>query len=244
MLNGVNIIFRRELQNYFNTPIGYVFGVSCLFFNFMFFFMGIFDLIPAFFEAKAASIRSYMNLLPITFILMVPAVSMRIWSEERKTGTIELLRTFPLTEITLVLGKFFAAWVYVAGLVFASIPLAIVVALLGDMDYGTTVAMYVGSLLMAGAYVAMGMVISVLTSEQIVAFILIFFSGLFMFLSNFYIISQHLPPDIARLFGFFSHSYHYAGFARGLIDFGDVTYYVSFMALMIILNVWILRRER
>ena len=243
-MEGMKYIFLREIRNYFNTPIGYVFGVSCLFFNFLFFFLGIFDIVPAFFETKEASIRSYMNLLPITFILMVPAISMRIWAEERKIGTIEVLRTLPLTDLSLVGGKFLAAWAFVSGLVLASLPLAMAIYLLGNMDVGTSFALYVGSLLMAGSYVAMGMVISVLTKEQIVAFILIFFASLFMFLSNYYIVSQHLSPGIARVIGFFSHSYHFTSFSRGLLDLGDIFYFISFIALMITINVWVLRRER
>ena len=243
-MDGIKYIFRREIQNYFNTPIGYVFGVSCLFFNFLFFFLGIFDIVPAFFETKEASIRAYMTLLPITFILMVPSISMRIWAEERKIGTIEVLRTLPLTDLSLVTGKFLAAWTFVSGLVLASLPLAITVYFLGNMDVGTTIALYIGSILMAGSYVAMGMVISVLTKEQIVAFILIFFASLFMFLSNFYIVSQHLSPGIARVIGFFSHSYHFSSFSKGLLDLSDIFYYLSFISLMITINVWVLRRER
>jgi ABC-2 type transport system permease protein len=243
-MEGIKYIFLREVRNYFNTPIGYVFGVSCLFFNFLFFFLGIFDIVPAFFDMKEASIRAYMNLLPITFILMVPAISMRIWAEERKIGTIEVLRTLPLTDLSLVTGKFLAAWAFVSGLVLASLPLALAIYMLGNMDVGTSAALYIGSILMAGSYVAMGMVISVLTKEQIVAFILIFFASLFMFLSNYYIVSQHLSPGIARVIGFFSHSYHFTGFSRGLLDSGDIFYYLSFIALMITINVWVLRRER
>ncbi|MDH5655823.1 MAG: ABC transporter permease [Spirochaetia bacterium] len=243
-LDGIKYIFLREIRNYFNTPIGYVFGVSCLFFNFLFFFLGIFDIVPAFFEAKEASIRSYMNLLPVTFILMVPAISMRIWAEERKAGTIEVLRTLPLSDLALVTAKFLAAWAFVSGLIFASLPLAAAVFFLGNMDVGTTVALYIGSVLMAGAYVSLGMVISVITKEQIVAFILIFFASLFIFLSNYYIISQHLSPGMARVVGFFSHSYHFTSFSRGLLDTGDIFYYISFIALMITINVWVLRRER
>ena len=243
-MQGIRYIFQREFSNYFNTPIGYVFGVTCLFFNFLFFFLGIFDIVPAFFETREATIRSYMNLLPLTFILMVPAISMRIWSEERKSGSIELLRTLPLTDLQLVAGKFLAAWAFVSGLIAASIPLAVSISMLGNMDVGTTITLYIGSLLMAGAYVSMGMVISVLTREQIVAFILIFFSGLYMFASNYYIISQHLNPGIARAMGFFSHSYHFSSFSRGIIDTGDTVYYISFMGLMIAVNVWALRKER
>lgn len=242
--HSVKFIYWREVRNYFNTPIGYVFLIACLFFNYLFFFLGIGPVVPSFWETRVASIESYMDLLPITFILLVPAVSMRIWAEERKSGTIELLSTLPLTALDLVLGKFLAAWTFVGSAVIASLPLAITISWIGDLDWGTTLAMYIGALLMAGAYVSMGMVISALTREQIVAFILIFFVSLAMFISNYWIVSQHLRPEIARVVGFFSHSYHNQSFGRGLIDSGDVLYYLSFMALMVAVNVWLLRRER
>lgn len=243
----MKVLFKRELSNYFNTPIGYVFAVACLFFNFLFFFAGIWfvpDLVPAFWDARSASIRTYMNLLPLTFILMVPAVSMRIWAEERKSGTLELVSTLPLRDVDLVLAKFAAAWAYVGTLIVASLPLAITIWFMGRLDWGSTLALYTGSFLMAGAYVSTGMVISSLTREQIVAFIITFFVSLYMFLSNYYIVSQHLNPAAARVIGFFSHSYHFTTFSRGLIDSADVVYYGSFIALMLTLNVWILRRER
>jgi len=241
----VKVLFKRELSNYFNTPIGYVFAVACLFINFAFFFAGIWaDLIPAFWDARSASIRSYMNLLPITFMLMVPAVSMRIWAEDRKSGTLELISTLPLRDIDLVIAKFLAAWGYVGTLIVASLPLAITIWFIGRLDWGTTMALYLGSILMAGAYVSTGMVISALTREQIVAFIITFFVSIYMFISNYYIVAQHLNPTAARIIGFFSHSYHFTTFSRGLIDSADVMYYVSFILLMLTINVWILRRER
>lgn len=233
-------IYKRELQNYFNTPIGYVFAVTALFFNFLFFFTGFFH-IPAFWDAKVASIRSYMDLLPLTFILMVPAVSMRIWAEEYKSGTIELLSTLPVRTESIVLGKFLAAWTFIAGLILAALPLTIGIALIGHLDWGSTFSLYLGSLLMAGAYVAMGMVLSALTREQIVAFILIFFVSLLIYLSNFYVISRHLSPLLANLVGFFTLSAHFNSFARGVIDFADTAYYLSFMVLMLLTNIWILR---
>lgn len=243
----MKFLFRRELSNYFNTPIGYVFAVACLFFNFVFFFAGIWaipDLFPAFWDARSASIRSYMNLLPLTFILMVPAVSMRIWAEERKSGTLELISTLPLREVDLVLAKFLGAWVYVGLLIVASLPLAITIWFMGHLDWGSTLALYAGSILMAGAYVSTGMVVSALTREQIVAFIITFFISLYMFISNYYIVSQHLSPGAARLIGFFSHSHHFTTFSRGLLDAADVMYYVTFIGMMLTANVWILRRER
>ncbi len=243
--NRIFVIFRRELKNYFNTPIGYVFLVACLVFNFLFFFIGVFNIVPAFWESRSASIRGYMNLLPVTFILLAPAVTMRSWSEEVKGGTIEILRTLPLRDIDLVAGKFFAAWFFVSLLIFVSLPLAVLVWLLGEgFDWGNTFTMYVGSLLMAGAYVSGGLVLSALTREQVVAFILIFLVSVFMFLSNYFIINQHLPPALAQVLGFFSHSYHYSSFSRGTFHLADIFYYISFMGLMLFINVWILRKER
>lgn len=236
----MKFIYLRELQNYFNTPIGYVFTVTALFFNFLFFFTGFFH-VPAFWEARVASIRSYMDLLPLTFILMVPAVSMRIWAEEYKTGTIEVLSTLPIPVESIVLGKFFAAWTFVSGLVLAALPLTIGVWWIGHLDWGSTVAMFVGALLMAGAYVSLGMLLSALTREQIVAFILIFFVSLLIYLANFYVITRHLSPVMANAVGFFSISAHLNAFSRGVIDLGDTVYFLSFMVLMLLANVWVLR---
>ena len=238
-------LFRRELCNYFNTPIGYVFLVVCLFINFSFFFLGIFGLVPAFWEARQASIEGYMRLLPVSFILFVPAVTMRLWSEEYKNGTIEILRTMPFSPFDLIFAKFLSAWLFVSLLIFASLPLAFLTWLLGDnFDWGSTFSMYVGSLLMAGAYVSLGLVLSAISREQIVAFILIFLLSVFMFLSNYYVINQHLDPSIARVISFFSHSYHYSSFARGMIALSDLFYYMSFIAFMLALNGWILKKER
>ena len=238
-------LFRRELHNYFNTPIGYVFLVVCLFINFSFFFLGVFGLVPAFWEAQEASVQGYMRLLPVSFILFVPAVTMRLWSEEYKSGTIELLRTLPFSSIDLIFAKFISAWLFVSLLILASAPLALLIWLLGDnFDWGSTFSMYLGSLLMAGAYVSMGLVLSALSREQIVAFILIFLASVFMFLSNYYVINQHLNPSLASVIGFFSHSYHYSSFARGMIAFADLFYYASFIAFMLFLNNWILKKGR
>ena len=236
---------KRELLNYFNTPIGYVFLLACLFVNFTFFFVGVLGLVPSFWEIKQASIRSYIQLLPLSFILFVPAVTMRLWSEERKSGTIEILRTLALRDIDLIFAKFLAAWLFVSILILASFPLALLISLLGDnFDWGSTFCMYIGSLLMAGAYVSMGLFLSALSREQIVAFILIFLASVFMFLSNYYIVNQHLEPNLAKFIGFFSLSYHYSSFSRGMLNFGDIFYYLSFITLMLTMNSWALRRER
>ena len=238
-------LYKKEFYNYFNTPIGYVFLVVCLLVNFSFFFLGIMGLVPPFWETHQANIRGYMTLLPVSFILFVPAVTMRLWSEERKSGTIEVLRTLPFNNIDLILSKFLAAWTFVSILIFASLPLCLITWILGDhFDYGTHLCMYIGATLMAGAYVSMGLVLSAITREQIVAFILIFLASFFMFISNYYILNQHLEVHIANFIGFFSHSYHYSSFGRGMLVWSDIFYFISFITLMLSINAWILRRER
>ncbi len=242
-MEQLKFFYKKELSSYFNTPTGYVFIVVTIFFNFLFFFLGIFDLIPGFWNAKVASVESYMNLLPFTFIFLVPAVTMRIWAEEKKTGTIEILKTLPLTEFQLVLGKFFACWTFVSIVIVSAIPLTLTISLMGNIDWGRTITLYIGSILMAGAYISTGMVISALTREQIVAFVITFFISLFMFLSNYYLLVQHLPAEFNFLIGFFSHSFHFSSFSRGMIFSGDLLYFVSFIAFMLYLNVEIIKKS-
>jgi len=202
-VKSIKYLYKKELLSFFNTPSGYVFMVITIFFNFLFFFLGIFDLIPGFWDAQIASVESYMNLLPFTFILLVPAVTMKVWAEERKTGTIEILKTLPYTEFQLVFAKYLASWTFVSLIILAAIPLTLSISLMGMMDWGKTFTLYLGSILMAGAYISIGMVCSALTKEQIVAFIITFFVSLFMFLSNYYLLTQHLPPEWNFIFGFF-----------------------------------------
>ncbi len=235
-------LYKKELSSFFNTPSGYVFMVITIFFNFLFFFLGIFDLIPGFWDAQIASIESYMNLLPFTFILLVPAVTMRIWAEERKSGTIEILKTLPYTEFQLVLAKFLACWTFVSLIILSALPLTFSVSLMGMMDWGKTFSLYLGSILMAGAYVSIGMVASSLTREQIVAFIITFFISLFMFLSNYYLLTQHLPAEWNFFFGFISISYHFTSFSKGIILIGDVVYYITFILLMMYINTQIIKK--
>ncbi len=236
-------LFKKELGSLLNTPSGYVFLVLAIFFNLVFFFLGIFDLVPGFWDARVASIESYMLLLPFTFILLVPAITMRVWAEERKTGTIEILKTLPVREYEMVFAKFLSSWFFVSIVIFASIPLTLTIGLMGNIDWGKTLAQFLGSFLMAGSYVSIGVVVSALTREQIVAFIITFFISLFIFLSNYYLISQHFPPSMNFFLGFFSLSYHYNSFSRGVILLSDVVYYLSFMGLMLYINIQIIKNK-
>jgi ABC-2 type transport system permease protein len=245
MVSAWKTLYWRELRSYVNTPIGYVFAVICLLLAFFLFFQGFF-VVPSFWRAQEASIKGFFTLLPGIFPLLIPAISMRLWAEERKTGTLELLSTLPFRDWELVVAKFLAAWSVVASVVLASIPLALTTAIIGDnFDWGAHLAMYCGALLMAGAYVSMGMVVSALTREQIVAFLVVFGLSIGMLIMQFFAtITAQIDSSVARAFGYFSPSYHHSSFGDGLIQFSDVFYYATFIGLMLALNVWILRRER
>ena len=161
------VIIRRELAAYFSTPLAYVFIVIFLSLSgALTFFMG------AFFERGQADMNSFFSFHPWLYLFLIPAVSMRLWAEERKSGTIELLLTFPMPTWQIVIGKFFAAWIFIAIALFLTFPLWITVNWLGEPDNGVIIASYIGSLVMAGSYLAIGSCISAATKNQVIAFIL------------------------------------------------------------------------
>ena len=165
-MKGVLVILKRELQSYFATPLAYVFIFIFLVLSGVFtFYLG------NFFEREQADLTPFFSFHPWLYLFLIPAISMRLWSEERKTGTIELLMTLPVTRLDAVLGKFLAAWLF-AGLALAlTFPLWITVNYLGDPDNGVIFASYLGSFLMAGGFLAIGSCMSALTRSQVIAFI-------------------------------------------------------------------------
>src|SRR5687767_6059271 len=166
-MHNVGIVLRRELASYFATPVAYVFIIIFLVLTSAFtFYLG------GFYERGQADLEPFFSFHPWLYLFLIPAISMRLWAEERKTGSIELLMTHPLTMWEAVLGKFFAAWLF-AGLALAlTFPLWITVNYLGDPDNGVVVAAYLGSFLLAGGFLAIGSCASALTRNQVVAFIL------------------------------------------------------------------------
>ena len=161
------VIIKRELAAYFATPLAYVFIVIFLAMSgALTFFMG------AFFERGQADMTSFFTFHPWLYLFLIPAVSMRLWAEERKTGTVELLLTLPTPTWTIVLGKFIAAWAFISIAVAMTFPLWITVNFLGEPDNGVIVASYIGTLIMAGAYLAIGSCLSAVTKNQVIAFII------------------------------------------------------------------------
>ncbi len=164
-LKTIYILFKKELMSYFNSPIAYIFiGVFLIVANWLFF--------NSFFIIGQASVRSYFSLLPWIFLFLAPAITMRLWAEEKKSGTIEFLLTLPVTDWQVVLAKFFGSLAFLFIALLLSITIPVSVAFLGNIDLGPVIGSYLGALFLGGSYLALGLFISSLTKNQIIAFVL------------------------------------------------------------------------
>ena len=229
------VIIKRELAAYFATPLAYVFIIIFLAISgALTFFMG------AFFERGQADMSSFFTFHPWLYLFLIPAVSMRLWAEERKTGTVELLLTLPTPTWTIVLGKFVAAWIFIGIAVTMTFPLWITVNYLGEPDNGVIVASYIGTLIMAGAYLAIGSCLSAVTKNQVIAFIissvvcfLFLMSGLELVQSFFQGWAPEFVLDALRSLSFLTH---FNTIIRGVIDLRDVVYFASMIGVFLFVN--------
>ena len=228
-------VFKRELAAYFATPLAYVFIVIFLFLAGAFpFYLG------AFFERGQADLKVFFVFHPWLYLFLVPAIAMRLWAEEWRSGTIELLLTLPVPLWAAVLGKFIAAWVFLAIALVLTFPLWLTVNYLGDPDNGVILAGYVGSLLMAGAYLAIGACLSAATRNQVIAFVLTVVvcflftvSGLPLVLDFF---SSWAPQALISTVASFSFLTHFDSITNGVIDLRDVVFFVSLIAVWLAAN--------
>ncbi|MBB5014243.1 ABC transporter permease subunit [Rehaibacterium terrae] len=224
-MSPVTAVFRRELASYFATPVAYVFIVIFLVLAgaTTFYFGG-------FYERGQADLQPFFNFHPWLYLFLVPAVSMRLWAEERKSGTIELLLTLPLTMWQAVLGKFLAAWAFVGIALALTFPIWITVNYLGDPDNGVILAAYVGSLLMAGAFLAVGACLSATTRNQVVAFILTAVVCFLLLLAGFPLVLDAVravaPQAFADAIAQLSFLTHFSAIAKGVLDLRDVLFFV------------------
>lgn len=223
-MTNLSVILRRELASYFATPVAYVFIVIYLIMSAAFtFYLG------GFYEREIADLEPFFRFHPWLYLFLVPAIGMRLWAEERKSGTVELLLTLPVTPTEAVLGKFLAAWLFIGLALFLTFPIWITVNVLGDPDNGVIVAAYLGSWLMAGGFLAISACLSAATRNQVVAFILavvvcflFLLSGLPMVLDVFRgWLPQAMVDGIANL----SFLVHYGSISRGVIDLRDLLYF-------------------
>ncbi|MFO1466442.1 MAG: ABC transporter permease subunit [Steroidobacteraceae bacterium] len=218
------IIFRRELRGYFATPLAYVFIVIFLVLAGVFTFQ-----VGGFFERGQADLSAFFRWHPWLYLVLIPAISMRLWAEERNSGSIELLMTLPITLGQAVLGKFLAAWVF-AGIALAlTFPVWITVNYLGSPDNGAIVAAYFGSWLMAGGFLAIGTCLSAATRNQVIAFItaalvcFIFLLAGFPFVLDF--VRGVLPQPLVEAIASLSFFTHFEAISKGVIDLRDLIYF-------------------
>ncbi len=240
---NVWIVLKRELAGYFTTPIAYVFIVIFLFLSGIFtFYLG------GFFERGQADLAPFFTFHPWLYLFLIPAVAMRLWAEERKSGTIELLFTLPVTMLQAVLGKFLATWIFTAVALALTFPMWITVNLLGDPDNGVILASYLGSLLMAGAYLAIGACMSALTKNQVIAFVVSVVVCLMLVLSGFPVVldfvSAWAPAVLVEAISSFSFLTHFNAIGRGVIDLRDIVYFVSLIALFLFANVILIELKK
>jgi len=237
------IIFKRELFGYFATPIAYVFIVIFLFLSGIFtFYLG------NFFDRGQADLLPFFSFHPWLYLFLIPALAMRLWAEERKSGTIELLLTLPVTMAQAVLGKFLAAWAFTAIALALTFPIWITVNYLGDPDNGVIVAGYIGSLLMAGAFLAIGSCISAITKNQVIAFVISVVVCLAFILSGFPMVLDFFtgwaPQVIVDAISSFSFITHFDAITKGVIDVRDLIFFVSLMALWLFANAVLLEMKK
>ena len=242
-MNGVVAVLRRELASYFATPVAYVFIVIFLVLASAFtFYLG------NFYERGQADLEPFFTFHPWLFLFLVPALSMRLWAEERKSGSIELLMTLPIEVWQAVLGKFLAAWAFTGIAIALTFPLWITVNYLGDPDNGVILAAYIGSLLMAGGFLAVGACISAGTKNQVIAFILSVVACFALLLAGFELVldafAAWAPQALVDAVASLSFLTHFANISKGVIDLRDLVYFGLLIAVCLYANTIVLHLKK
>lgn len=229
-MQNITAIFKKEFKAYFLSPIAYIFITVYLITTTFLFFQG-------FFLINQADMRGYFDLLPWVFLFFVPAITMRTWAEEKKVKTLELLLTWPVSDVEVVAGKFLASFALLAIVVLLSISIPITIAFLGHPDMGQIVAEYIGALLLGAAYLAIGLWVSSMTENQIVAFIVGVVVTFVLFIIGNPFVTMVAPSFLVPLFTFVGLGNHFESISRGVIDSRDIVYYFSVIGFFLFLNV-------
>jgi ABC-2 type transport system permease protein len=240
-MSPVRSLLKREFLGYFRSPVAYVFLVGFLVLSVICaFFLG------NLFKANLASLGAFFSFLPWLFVLLIPAVGMRLWSEEKRSGSIELLFTLPLTTLEAVLAKFLASWAFVGIALLLSFPLAATVGFLGEPDYGVIATSYLGALLMAGSFLGISALSSALTKNQVVSFVVSLLACLVLVLLGWSVfngaLGAFLPQTLVDLLANFSFTTHFEPFTKGIIDPKDLVFFLSVTLFSLFLNVVALER--
>ncbi len=233
------VIFRRELADYFYTPIAYVFLIIFLALNSVLTFY-----VGGFFHLEQADLNTFFSFHPWLYLVLAPALGMRLWAEERKTGTIQTLLTLPIGLASAVWGKFLAAWIFTAFALILTTPIWLTVNYLGNPDNGAILAAYFGSLLMAGGYLAISSCASALSQNQVVSFVIGVIIGIFFTLGEVTLVQDLLTPFLAHTvleaIAGLSFLSHFGQMAKGVISLSNVIFFLSVSVLFLYLNVVVL----
>ncbi|MFN8389660.1 MAG: ABC transporter permease subunit [Bdellovibrionota bacterium] len=239
----LSAIFKRELRSYFATPLALVFLVFFLVVNGFFTFK-----LGGFYDVGQADLRAFFVWHPWLYLFIVPAVSMRSWAEERRSGTIELLLTLPVSLFEAALGKFLAGWVFLGVALLLTFPMVLTVSYLGDPDMGVIISSYIGSFLMAGTFLAIGCGVSALTDSQVVSFVIATAICLVLILLGFdpvvAMMLDVLPPGMVRSLTALSFPTHFESIQRGVLQITDFIYFVSVMLYSLLAGVIIIDRKK
>jgi ABC-2 type transport system permease protein len=241
---NIKTIAKRELGAYFASPVAYVFIVIFLLLAGFFTFMA-----GGFFERNQANLNSFFVWHPWFYLFLVPSVGMRLWSEERRMGTMELLLTMPVTTWQAIIGKFLASWLFLLLALVLTFPVFITVNYLGNPDNGVIVAAYLGSWLLAGSYLAISCMTSALTRNQVISFILSVVICLLLILAGWPPITRFLDtftenPRFVEAVAAFSVMTHFEGFQRGVLDTRDVVFFLVLMVFSLFTTSVIIRSHR
>lgn len=228
-MNKMIVITKREFAAYFTSPIAYVYLVTFLVLINWFFFR-------SFFVMQQVELRAFFDLMPWLFLFFIPAVAMGKWAEEKKEGTIELLLTLPVRDSHVVLGKFLAAFGLIATAILMTAPIPITASSLGNLDWGPVIGGYLGLLLLGASYLSIGLFISAITENQIIAFIVGVVVCFALFILGEPIVITAIPDFLVGIFRYLALGTHFDSIGRGVVDSRDILYYFSVIGLFLWCN--------
>lgn len=242
-MHSILTIYRRELSSYFSTPVAYVFIVIFLMLTGIFtFYLG------GLFERGQADLQPFFNYLPWLYLFLVPAISMGMWAEERKSGSIEMLMTLPVSVTHAVIGKFLAAWLFIGIALVLTFPLWITVNYLGEPDNPVIFSGYIAAFLMAGAYLAIGSCMSAITRNQVIAFVIAIMVCFGFILSGFSMVLDFFtgwaPQFLVNAISGMSFLTHFNAITKGVIDLRDIIYFVSFIGCWLFANIILVEMKK
>ena len=228
-MNHVLPIIKKELKDYFNSPLAYIFISIFLVINGWFFYSG-------FFLQNQASMRGYFSIMPWVFLFLIPAITMKLWAEEKKLNTSEILFTWPLNDYEAVIGKFLGSLLFLIITLAASLTVPISISFIGEIDWGIVLACYLGAIFLGAAFLAIGLFVSSLTDNQIIALIVSIAISFAAFILGENFVLYFIPHFLVNVFQYLGLNYHFASINRGVLDSRDIIYYLSIIIIFIYLN--------